>query len=93
MNKFIANTDRSLKTFFDSYWFYGDVCVLPSNTKNCLYYIANNYLNVYSYGWDTLSLYFDIEFRYRVSHIDLLKDNPFIEYQSIYRISIHFTSG
>lgn len=27
----------------------------------------------------------EIEFRYRVSHIDLLKDNPFIEYQSISR--------
>lgn len=85
MNKLIESTDRSLKTIFDSYWFYGDLCVLLSNTKNGLYYIANNYLNVYSYGWDTLSLYFDIEFRYRVSHIDLLKDNPFIEYQSILR--------
>ena len=85
MNKFIANTDRLLKTIFDSYWFYGDLCVLLSNTKNGPYFIANNYLNMYSYGWDTLSLYFDIEFRYRVSHIDLLKDNPFIEYQSISR--------
>lgn len=85
MNRFIANTDRLLNTFFDSYWFYGDLCVLLSNTKNGPYYIANNYLNVYSYAWDTLSLYFDIEFRYRVSHIDLLKDNPFIEYQSISR--------
>lgn len=91
MNKFVANTDRSLKTFFDSYWFYGDLCVLLSNTKNGLYYIANNYLNVYSYGWDTLSLYFDIEFRYRVSHIDLLKDNPFVEYQSISRPSKSIT--
>lgn len=85
MNKLIENTCRSVKTMFDSYWFYGDLCVLLSNTKNGLYYIANNYLNVYSYGWDTLSLYFDIEFRYRVSHIDLLKDNPFIEHQSISR--------
>lgn len=87
----MTNTDRSLKTFFDSYWFYGDLCVLLSNTQNGPYYIANNYLNVYSYGWDTLSLYFDIEFRYRVSHIELLKNNPFVEYQSIPRSSKSIT--
>lgn len=74
-----------MDTLFESYWFYGDLWYIISKADNGYKYVLKNFLNIYSYGWDTMSLYFEIEFSKKVSHIELLKDNPFISCLSVER--------
>ena len=41
---------------FSSYWFYGDLEVLISQYDKDKAYILNNFLNLYSFGFDSFSL-------------------------------------
>lgn len=68
-----------------SYWFYGDLLYFLMKSFDGANYLVNNFLNIYSYGMDTFSLYFDIEYQNKRSHIKLLTKCPFIECQIINR--------
>lgn len=68
---------------FSSYWFYGDLEVLISQYDKEKAYILNNFLNLYSFGFDNFFLYFSIELKHR--QMEIYKHCPFLDYRIIER--------
>ena len=71
-------------SLFTSYWFYGDLQLLSTQFDRKNAYIFNNFLNLYSFGYDDFSLYFAYELKHK--QMEMYTHCPFLEYRIIERI-------
>ena len=70
-------------SLFTSYWFYGDLQLLCAQYDQKNAYIFNNFLNLYSFGYDYFSLYFAYEVKHK--QMEMYTHCPFLEYRIIER--------